>query len=91
MTEQEAAKVKVVSSFLWSIDYKPGYVGQPTDKEGMWLIQCPLCHNMSNLDEEKIVRNDDGTVSTAQPLHCHWHGNKKKQSYHIEHNEVKLL
>ncbi len=71
--------------------YQRGDIGQPLKPHhgNQWLLRCPRCGTLAYLDEDKIAKNDDGTVSSTQPLHCH--GRTARQRYSIERNEVKWL
>ena len=90
MTQQDITELTVVpDSKAWR-DYEQGDIGRLEGSQGdRWLLCCPLCRNMSHLDLNRIVQNDDGTVSSTQPLHCH--GRDARQRYSIDHNRVRWL
>lgn len=89
MTQQEITHITVVPDSKSVFDYQRGDIGQPLKpgENRWWFLCCPGCGQRSSVD--KIVENEDGTVSSAQPLHCH--GSRMRQRYSIDHNEVTWL
>lgn len=72
-------------------DYQRGDIGQPLSPIGdsRWILCCPGCGNTTVSLRDRIIENDDGTVSSTQPLHCH--GRNARQRYSIDHNKVGWL
>jgi hypothetical protein len=90
MTQQEITHVTVVSATKGIFDYQRGDIGYPLKiRDDQWILCCPGCGNLSYLPSKKITQNEDGTVSSTQPLHCH--GAKMRQRFSIDHNEVTWL
>lgn len=87
---QEITHITVVPDSKDVFDYVCGEIGQSqgyTDQNSWWL-RCPGCNSL-NILTGKIIRHEDGTVSSTSPLHCH--GSRMRQRYSIERNEVKWL
>jgi hypothetical protein len=89
--QKDITHITVVPDSKGIFDYQWGDIGQPLKSQGHqgWMIRCLGCSNLSPIDEDKIVKNEDGTASSREPLHCH--GSKMRQRYSIDHNEVKWL
>jgi hypothetical protein len=87
---QEITAITVVPDSKASLGYHRGDIGQPLKPHSdAWMLCCPGCGYLSNVGLGRIVKNEDGTVSSTQPLHCH--GAKMRQRYSIERNEVRWL
>jgi len=87
---QEITEITIVPDSKLSLEYEQGELGQPLKPHSnSWMICCPGCGYLSNIGLGKIIKNEDGTVSTMQPLHCH--GSKARQRYSIEHNAVRWI
>lgn len=84
---QEITHITVIPGHTKSIvDNQRGDI-VPMDSH--WFLCCPGCGILSTLNFDRIIKNDDGTVSSTSPLHCH--GSRMRQRYSIERNEVKWL
>jgi hypothetical protein len=73
-------------------DYQWGDIGQPLNEVGdsRWMLCCPGCGAMTVImPKDRVIKHDDGTVSSTQPLHCH--GSKAMRRFVIEHNKVRWL
>ncbi len=87
---QDITAITVVpdSKSVW--EYQPGDIGEVSTNIDHWMLCCPGCGHMSVIyPKDKIIKNDDGTVSTEKPLHCH--ERRSWQKYTIERNEVTWL
>lgn len=86
---QEITHIAVVSDSKDIFDYEQGEIGQASGyaDQNSWWLRCP-CGSL-NILTGKIIKHEDGTVSTTRPLHCH--GSRMRQRYSIERNEVKWL
>jgi len=90
MTQQDITELTVVPASKDIFEYQRGDIGQPsgyTDKDS-WYLRCPGCGNLGILTG-RIIENDDGTVLSKEPLHCH--GRNARQRYSIDHNRVRWL
>lgn len=87
---QAITHITVVPDSKSLFDYQRGDIGYHVTNVASWMLCCPGCGHMSIIyPKDKIIKNDDGTVSAREPLYCH--GSKMRQRYSIEHNEVKWL
>lgn len=83
-------KITILSDEKSIFDYQRGELGEVSTNVDQWILCCPLCKHMSIIyPKNKIIKHEDGTVSTTQPLHCH--GARSRQQYAIEHNMVRRL
>lgn len=88
---QDITEITVVPDSKDLKEYQRGDIGQPLKSvdNSQWLLCCPGCGMISSPLSDKIIANEDGTVSTREPLHCH--GRKALQRYSIECNQVRWL